>query len=48
MHGHPIAETARHKAGMTPEFIAALAAYVPEPRGRPIPDQPPDLTSSQS
>jgi len=48
MHGHPIAETARKKAGMTPEFIAALAAYVPEPRGRQIPGQPPDLTSSQS
>jgi uncharacterized ferritin-like protein (DUF455 family) len=48
MHGHPIAETARKKAGMTPEFIAALAGYIPEPRGRPIPEEPPDLTSSQS
>jgi uncharacterized ferritin-like protein (DUF455 family) len=34
MHGSPIAEQARLRAGMTPEFIAALAAYVPEPKGR--------------
>jgi uncharacterized ferritin-like protein (DUF455 family) len=34
MHGSPIAEQARLRAGMTPEFIAALSAYVPEPKGR--------------
>jgi uncharacterized ferritin-like protein (DUF455 family) len=34
MHGNPIAESARQRAGMSPEFIAALAAYVPEPKGR--------------
>ena len=34
MHGSPIAEQARLRAGMTAEFIAALAAYVPEPKGR--------------
>jgi uncharacterized ferritin-like protein (DUF455 family) len=36
LHGDPIAEEARRKAGMSPEFIAALAAYVPEPKGRPV------------
>jgi len=34
MHGNPIAESARRRAGMSREFIAALAAYVPEPKGR--------------
>jgi uncharacterized ferritin-like protein (DUF455 family) len=34
MHGNPIAEGARQRAGMSREFIAALAAYVPEPKGR--------------
>ena len=34
MHGRPIAESARQRAGMSREFIAALAAYVPEPKGR--------------
>ena len=34
MHGTPIAEGARQQAGMSAEFIAALAAYVPEPKGR--------------
>jgi uncharacterized ferritin-like protein (DUF455 family) len=34
MHGHPIAAGARQHAGMSAEFIAALAAYVPEPKGR--------------
>lgn len=35
MHGQPIAEGARLHAGMSAEFIAALAAYVPEAKGRP-------------
>ena len=34
MHGSPIASEARQRAGMSPDFIAALAAYVPEPKGR--------------
>lgn len=34
MHGNPIAHDARTRAGMSAEFIAALAAYVPEPKGR--------------
>jgi uncharacterized ferritin-like protein (DUF455 family) len=36
MHGTPIAEDTRRRAGMTPEFIAALCAYVPEPKGRSV------------
>jgi uncharacterized ferritin-like protein (DUF455 family) len=40
MHGSPIAEHARLRAGMTPEFIAALTAYVPEPKGRPTGSAP--------
>ncbi len=38
MHGNPIAEGARKKAGMSAEFIRALAAYVPEPKGRKLPE----------
>jgi len=34
MHGEPIAEAARTRAGMTPEFLAALKAFVPAPKGR--------------
>ncbi len=34
MHGSPIAEAARLRAGMSAEFIAALRAFVPEPKGR--------------
>ena len=34
MHGNPIAEGLRQRAGMSTEFIAALAAYIPEPKGR--------------
>jgi uncharacterized ferritin-like protein (DUF455 family) len=34
MHGNPIAEGARRRAGMSREFIAALSAFVPEPKGR--------------
>ena len=34
MHGTPIAESARRRAGMSAQFVAALAAYVPEPKGR--------------
>jgi len=38
MHGNPIAEGPRKKAGMSAQFIAALAAYVPDPKGRQVPD----------
>ena len=38
MHGNPIAAGPRAKAGMSAEFIAALAAYVPDPKGRQVPD----------
>jgi uncharacterized ferritin-like protein (DUF455 family) len=47
MHGSPIAEGARQRAGMSPEFVAALAAYVPAPKGRrpaepaTLPTEPP-------
>ncbi|HWZ89833.1 MAG TPA: DUF455 family protein [Polyangiaceae bacterium] len=44
MHGSPIAEQARQRAGMSAEFVAALAAYVPAPKGRPAlspPREPP-------
>lgn len=42
MHGSPIALEARRKAGMSAEFIAALEAYEPEPKGRTVPNaQPP-------
>ena len=40
MHGSPIAEGPRRHAGMSPEFIAALAAYVPDPKGRKPDPQP--------
>jgi len=42
MHGNPIAEDARKKAGMTAEFLRELAAYVPEPKGRTLPEPTPD------
>jgi uncharacterized ferritin-like protein (DUF455 family) len=35
MHGSPIAEGARLRAGMSAEFVTALAAFAPEPKGRP-------------
>lgn len=35
MHGEPIADEARRRAGMSEDFLAALRAFVPEPRGRP-------------
>jgi uncharacterized ferritin-like protein (DUF455 family) len=40
MHGEPLAHDARRRAGMTDEFLAALRAFVPEPKGRnpPAPD----------
>ncbi|HYQ26364.1 MAG TPA: DUF455 family protein [Polyangiaceae bacterium] len=38
MHGNPIAVSLRRKAGMSAEFIQALAAYVPEPKGRKLPE----------
>jgi uncharacterized ferritin-like protein (DUF455 family) len=34
LRGDPIDQDARLRAGMSPEFIASLAAYVPEPKGR--------------
>jgi uncharacterized ferritin-like protein (DUF455 family) len=34
MHGRPIAEDARRRAGMPDDFVAQLRAYVPEPKGR--------------
>jgi uncharacterized ferritin-like protein (DUF455 family) len=34
MHSKPIAEDARRRAGMSREFIAALSAYIPAPKGR--------------
>ncbi len=37
LRGEPIAEAARRRAGMSPEFVASLAAYVPEPKGRQVP-----------
>ena len=41
MHGNPIAEGPRKRAGMSEQFIAALEAYVPEPKGRkPIEPEP--------
>ncbi|MFZ5891791.1 MAG: DUF455 family protein [Myxococcota bacterium] len=36
MHGEPIADAARIRSGMTPEFVAKLRAYVPAPKGRPV------------
>ncbi len=36
MHGTPIAAGTRERAGMSPEFIRALSAFVPEPKGRPL------------
>jgi uncharacterized ferritin-like protein (DUF455 family) len=41
MHGEPIATSARERAGMPAEFISALAAYVPEPKGRTAPGSEP-------
>ena len=41
MHGNPIAEPARRRAGMSSQFLAALAAYVPEAKGRK-PEPPAD------
>jgi uncharacterized ferritin-like protein (DUF455 family) len=37
MHGQPIASEARRRAGMSEAFLQALAAYVPEPKGRSAP-----------
>ncbi len=34
LHGRPLAEVARLRAGMPAEFLAALRAYVPDPKGR--------------
>lgn len=35
MHGRPIDDAARRRAGMDGEFLAALHAYVPAPKGQP-------------
>lgn len=43
LHGNPIAQQTRARAGMTEKFIADLMAYVPEPKGRPIPGSPEPL-----
>jgi uncharacterized ferritin-like protein (DUF455 family) len=37
MHGNPIALEARRRAGMSETFLAALKAYVPQPKGRSAP-----------
>src|SRR6187549_3886491 len=34
MHGRPIADDARRRAGMPEAFLRDLAAFVPEPKGR--------------
>jgi hypothetical protein len=39
MHGEPIADEARRRAGMSEDFLAALRAFVPEPKGRPLTDR---------
>jgi uncharacterized ferritin-like protein (DUF455 family) len=36
MHGEPVARDARLRAGMPADFVTALQAYVPEPKGRPV------------
>jgi uncharacterized ferritin-like protein (DUF455 family) len=41
MHGRPIAHEARRRAGMSEEFLAALQSYVPEPKGRALPELDP-------
>jgi uncharacterized ferritin-like protein (DUF455 family) len=41
MHGRPIAHEARRRAGMSEEFLAALRAYVPAPKGRSVPQAEP-------
>lgn len=40
MHGEPLARDARQRAGMPAAFVDALAAYVPEPKGRPVTSEP--------
>jgi uncharacterized ferritin-like protein (DUF455 family) len=42
MHGEPIAVDARRRAGMSEEFLQALRAYVPEPKGRALPPVEPE------
>jgi uncharacterized ferritin-like protein (DUF455 family) len=38
MHGQPLAQDARRRAGMPDAFMTALASYVPEPKGRRVVD----------
>jgi uncharacterized ferritin-like protein (DUF455 family) len=40
MHGNPIAHDARRRAGMSEDFLTALKAYVPAPKGRPTQEPP--------
>jgi len=40
LHGDPIATQTRLKAGMTEQFLAELLAYVPDEKGRPMPQEP--------
>jgi uncharacterized ferritin-like protein (DUF455 family) len=40
LHGDPIATQTRLKAGMTEQFIADLLAYVPDEKGRTMPQEP--------
>jgi uncharacterized ferritin-like protein (DUF455 family) len=42
MHGRPIAGDARRRAGMPDAFLRALAAFVPEPKGRATPRAEPE------
>jgi uncharacterized ferritin-like protein (DUF455 family) len=42
MHGEPVAVDARRRAGMSDDFLNALRAYVPEPKGRPLPQAEPE------
>lgn len=39
MHGEPVDGDARRRAGMPDEFVTALVAYVPPPKGRPVPPE---------
>lgn len=41
MHGEPLAVEARRRAGMPDDFLSALRAYVPDPKGRPTSPPPP-------
>ena len=38
LKAEPLARRERRSAGMPEEFLEQLAAYVPTPKGRPVPD----------